>query len=103
MRFRGGFIFVAFDEDEGLRFLALENLVGQAARFVGVDGGGEFLEQFRSNVNREAILSDWKNCSNLKNRSISYSEILWATARKSASEPSLARRVAMAASMMAVS
>jgi len=32
-------------------------------------------EQFRSNMNREAILSDWKNCSNLKNRSISYSEM----------------------------
>ena len=29
------------------------------------------LEQFRSNVNRVAILSDWKNCSILKSRSIS--------------------------------
>jgi len=34
------------------------------------------LEQFRSKVNREAILSDWKNCSTLENQSISYSEML---------------------------
>jgi len=34
------------------------------------------LEQFRSNVNREAFLSDWKNFSILKSRSISYAEML---------------------------
>ncbi len=34
------------------------------------------LEQFRSNVNHEVILSDWKNCSILKSQSISNSEML---------------------------
>ena len=34
------------------------------------------LEQFRSIVNRFAILSNWKNCSILKSRSISSPEML---------------------------
>ncbi len=34
------------------------------------------VEQFRSNVNHKVILSDWKNCSILKNPSISNSEML---------------------------
>ncbi len=41
--FRGGFVPLALDEDEGLGVFALKDFVGQTAFFIGVDGGGHFL------------------------------------------------------------
>ena len=40
--FRCGHVLAAFDKDECLGFFSMEDLVGQTAFFIGVDGGGHF-------------------------------------------------------------